>query len=491
MPTIQRTSGTSAAPTVVDRLVDAPNFIRAIRESGYVNLATALAELIDNALQAQASRINITIARENDGFPTIVVEDDGVGMTASELSTCLLFGGSSRFDSRRSFGRFGMGLPAASLSQARHVEVTAWQVGKTAQRVSLDVDAIARREPGSLTPRPGERGHTASGCRVRWQDCDRIEYRRLGWLERLLARELGRMFRRFLAEGLTMRVNGKCITPIDPLLRAADVNGGAGQLAFDPIRYEIATTGGETGFVTVTFAAFPVARWHGLDNAMKRKIGVVGQGGVSILRAGREIANGWYLMGAKRKENYDDWWRCEIEFDPELDEQFGITINKQGVRPTNALREALEPELEAIARVLNARVRQAFEEIKFELSVQGSCRIADAAESDLPAVTLNGKPIGALSYRLGAEQISGDSMFGLSLKRREVDLTLNVDHPAFSALYRPLQEMGEPAAPVRTAFELMLLSFARTIVATGVSQTERHRLIEAWGNTLSRMLEKS
>ncbi len=58
------------------------------------------------------------------------------------------------------------------------------------------------------------------------------------------------------------------------------------------------------------------------------RLGIVGGGGVSVLRAGREIAHGWYLMGSKRKENYDDWWRCEIEFEPVLDEHFGITINK-------------------------------------------------------------------------------------------------------------------------------------------------------------------
>ena len=94
--------------------------------------------------------------------------------------------------------------------------------------------------------------------------------------------------------------------------------------------------------------------------------------------------------GAKRRENYDDWWRCEIEFDPGLDEHFGITINKQGIRPSAALREALEPELESIARLLNARVRQAFEDVKFQAAAEKSCRIAAAADPDLPLITSRG-----------------------------------------------------------------------------------------------------
>lgn len=474
-----------------DLLVPA-NFIRAIRESGYVSLSTALAELIDNSLQASAAIIDITIDRSDpDALPRICVEDDGTGMTEDELAACLRFGGSSRFDSRSSFGRFGMGLPAASLSQARQVEVTAWQAGTVARAVHLDVDSVARGEGESLALHDGARGAAPSGCRVVWTECDRIEYRRLAWLDRSLHRDLGRMFRKFLDRGLTLRINGHTVEPLDPMLLSTKLNGHSANLAFEPIRYEIATAAGDTSFVSVTFAMLPVTRWHHLDNATKRKVGIVGHGGVSILRAGREIASGWYLMGGKRKENYDDWWRCEIEFDPALDEHFGITVNKQGVRPTAALREALEPELESIARVLNARVRQAFEEVKFEATVQGACRIAGAADADLPVIRTSGRTTGALRYHLGADQLSGESMFDLTLKQRHLNVTMNIDHPGFTALYRPLQELGDSGAPVRTALELLLLSFARSVAAVGASEQDYRDLLRVWGATYGRMLQKS
>ena len=154
---------------------------------------------------------------------------------------------------------------------------------------------------------------------------------------------------------------------MDPTLRTTQLDGASAVLAFDELRYELETSSGKTSVVTVLFTMLPVHRWQGLNNVTKRRIGIVGGGGVSILRAGREIASGWHLMGGKRRENYDDWWRCEIEFDPQLDEHFGITINKQGIRPSAVLREALEPELESVARLLNARVRQAFEDVKFQV----------------------------------------------------------------------------------------------------------------------------
>ena len=71
-------------------------------------------------------------------------------------------------------------------------------------------------------------------------------------------------------------------------------------------------------------------------------------------------------MGAKRRENYDDWWRCEIRFDPDLDDAFGITHTKQQIRPKEYLNEALQPIVEDTAKALNSRVRQKHLNLKTE-----------------------------------------------------------------------------------------------------------------------------
>ena len=475
-----------------DDLLVASNFVQAVRESGYLSISNALAELVDNSLQASASTVAITVERFGpDMLPEVVVEDDGVGMSRAVLESCLRFGGSSRFDQRDSFGRFGMGLPAASLSQARRVEVTSWQQHRSEHRVTLDVDAVVGGAGMSLRAHRQGASHSASGCRVRWQQCDRIEYRRLAWLERVLHRDLGRMYRRFIQAGFVLTVNGARVNAVDPMLLETRVEGASASLAFDPLQYELETNHGGVSVVTVRFAMLPVHRWHHLDNATKRRIGIVGQGGVSVLRAGREIASGWYLMGGKRKENYDDWWRCEIEFDPALDESFGITINKQGIRPSAAVREAIEPDLESVARLLNARVRQAFEEVKFEAAAEASCRIATAADPDLPVIASRGRS-GAIRYRLGSGVLPMEAMFQSKLVQRTLDLTLNADHPAFAALYQPLQAIeGEAAAELRTSLELFLLSFARSAVQLERAGHSLDALVQAWSSTYGRMLQKS
>lgn len=475
---------------VSDLLVPA-NFVRAVREAGYLSISTAIAELLDNALQAAASEIVITITRaEANSLPEITVEDDGVGMSKKELETCLRFGGSSRFDARHSFGRFGMGLPAASLSQAKRVEVTSWQGHGDELRVALDVDLVSNGRPPALAATRVGNSRSESGTRVRWMQCDRIEYRRLAWLERALHRDLGRMYRHFISNGSRISINGKPVEPVDPLLLSAKVQGASASLAFDPLCYEVETSGGDTSMVKVRFSMLPVHRWHHLDNVTKRRIGIVGHGGVSILRAGREIANGWHLMGGKRKENYDDWWRCEITFEPPLDEHFGITINKQGIRPSAELREALEPELESIARLLNSRVRQAFEDVKFQSAAEASCHIAAAADRDLPVLPKRHgrRAIGPLSYRISTTQLPPDELFATTLHSNVLDVQLNVDHPAFNALYKPLQTLAEGGAEFRTALELLILSFARSAMTTPDSTD---RLLAEWGTTYGRMLQKA
>src|SRR4051812_3824839 len=120
-------------------------FIQATRDSGYKGTASATAELVDNSLQAGATRVEIRLSDTGDeDFPLqLSVLDNGSGMHPATLRNALRFGYSTRFNQRSGLGRFGMGLPNASLSQARRVEVYSWQKGQRPYAAFLDVDEIA------------------------------------------------------------------------------------------------------------------------------------------------------------------------------------------------------------------------------------------------------------------------------------------------------------------------------------------------------------
>ncbi len=127
-------------------VIDLPRFIQATRDSGYKGTSSAVAELVDNSIQAGASQVVVTITRpvdEPDSPPVIHVADNGSGMTGGVLREALRFGGSTRFGARHGLGRFGMGLPNASLSQSTRVEVVTWTSPRSAFVSYLDVDEIA------------------------------------------------------------------------------------------------------------------------------------------------------------------------------------------------------------------------------------------------------------------------------------------------------------------------------------------------------------
>lgn len=488
LQTPPRTRGPAASR---NDLVVASTFVQAARDMGYLSVSSAIAELIDNAIQASATHVRISISRNDEsGYPKIEVEDDGVGMNEDVLSTCLQFGGSTRFGDRASLGRFGVGLPAASLSQSRRVEVRSWQAIGPVLVVDLDLDTVSAGARPNFTATPDLVGRipaTPAGTRVTWTTCDRIEYKRLTWLERSLRRDLGRIFRKFIGDGLSLMVGTEEVRSIDPLMRDVVVRNTSPSVPLSDLVYEFAHGDqGHTSTVTVAFTELPVDPWSAMDSKEKRALGIVGGAGVSVMRAGREISNGWLFMGDKRRENYDDWWRCEIRFDAELDDLFGITNTKQGIRPSQHLLELLSKDIEPIARLLNSRARQAFEAAKFAAAASSSCRIAEAAEEMLPALERELHVHGPLSYALRSEARSGDAMFAADLDGDVLTVTVDREHAAFAALYAPLQTMdSDEGKRLRGAIELFILSYARAALGSPASSSN---LLSGWSTVYSKMV---
>ena len=173
--------------------------------SGYKGTVSAIAELVDNALEASARQIDIQVRKSagTDDFEVAVL-DDGTGMDAEILTEALRFGGTTRFNSRKGLGRFGMGLPNASLSQARRVDVFTWQRSEPPISSYLDVDQIVSGTLSAI-PRPMRQSlpnfakTKKSGTLVVWTRCDRLDNRRISTMERRLQAGLGRIFRHFLS----------------------------------------------------------------------------------------------------------------------------------------------------------------------------------------------------------------------------------------------------------------------------------------------------
>lgn len=499
----------SASGIPPPRLVHPVNFVIATRDTGYRTTSQAIAEFVDNSIQAGARSVNVDVLDGADNqYPIeLLVTDDGQGMDAHTLALALTFGGSTRFGDRCSLGRYGMGLPNGGLSQARRVEVFTWQ-DAVVLTTYLDVDEIAQTGRPVLPPisrpsRPTFLPRSRHGTAILLRRCDRLDYRRKAYLSRKLHEELGRIYRYFLRDGFTLRVDGRAVRPVDPLFLSPVRDTPPARQFGSTLRYRFPGSGGD-GSVAVTFSELPVEALHALAVNDKRRLGITAQPCVSIVRAEREIDRGWYFMGGKRRENYDDWWRCEVQFDPVLDELFGVTHSKQTISPRDELLQALVPDLEPIGRALNQHIRQRFEGLKVSDSLSAAERQAARADSALPQLAhrrdLTARELlsrmnvhltiptdDRRPYRLVVSDLPTTMAFDVGQLGRTLIVFLNGRHPFYRDLYGPLAtSASQHDQDIARQIALVVLAAARAEASTGrKSREELKRYRQVWTDTLA------
>lgn len=116
--------------------------IEALRSIGYT-IETALADIIDNSITANAGRISVRYLW-NNGKPWIAVCDDGDGMADQELLEAMRLGSRNPNELRAAgdLGRFGLGMKTASISQCRQLLVVSLKGGKM-HGCKWDLDDVA------------------------------------------------------------------------------------------------------------------------------------------------------------------------------------------------------------------------------------------------------------------------------------------------------------------------------------------------------------
>src|SRR5689334_5625664 len=99
---------------VMSKHIDIPpspaSLIEALRDIGY-SIETAIADIIDNSITANALKIQIRFSW-NSGGTWLAIIDDGDGMTDDELQNAMRFGSTNPLKNRaeNDLGRFGLGM---------------------------------------------------------------------------------------------------------------------------------------------------------------------------------------------------------------------------------------------------------------------------------------------------------------------------------------------------------------------------------------------
>lgn len=394
-------------------IVDIKNMGDALRNTGYKNIESAVSEIIDNSVEANAKDIFVILGEKVDPISgrkvvnEIAFLDNGEGMDVDVLEGCLGIGVGTRY-ARRGMGRFGVGLPQASLYACPEVEVYSWQNGvANCHKVYLDINKVKEGEQTELedpSPAnlPGEYQKYInyrtpnknydfgnSGTLVVWKKCDRIQPKTRGPLTDRLEFALGQKFRYFIGQsGCSLKIicaeneeNAVDVYPNDPLFLLPNnyVLGDPAEPGKAFIKQQgenlepyFEPYGDDNGEVLVpvkyrkkdgtigdssVIVRFSIVKAKFYDEtAIKagKNPGDTQFGkhyaskmeGISVVRANREIDFRKFDFYDNLNEPQHRWWGCEILFTPELDEAFGVANNKQYVELKRIEPEDIDTEEE-------------------------------------------------------------------------------------------------------------------------------------------------
>ncbi|PYE30171.1 histidine kinase/DNA gyrase B/HSP90-like ATPase [Rhizobium sp. PP-WC-1G-195] len=556
----------------------AQTLIQSLRDVGYNNTTSALCEHVDNSIQSGASEIRVYFRQSgsrDDSVIDAVVYDNGSGMAPTTLKVAMAFGGSMNFGARQGIARFGMGMKTAALSMSPTLDVYSWQEPSAYYNMTLDVEAIGRErtnliglpDPSLVTELPddladvfrlpmvfpknkseqallvSEKGYVeealgSSGTIVYMQACDRLTYRKVQTLVDHAVKEMGRVYRRYIARGLNLYVNNRLVEASDPTYSLAaarhnryleeGVAKNSRLLLSKEVAIPVRENSSKTVPIIVKMYRLPVEDWYSLPRkTLKNDLQVFNSLTVSILRNDREVFAG-PMPKLTTRHSVTHWYRIQIDFSGELDEAFGVAANKQGVRLKGYVEDTIKLAIREDISTLNGELKRfqaaqlaarnpsqpspsearameadAFQQKSLEAN------LTDEEKADLDA-NLRG-----LASTLRRQDETEDQAFErvsksryiIDLKHDEywpfydvrhkfgrIILTINTAHPFFTDLYEPLRKLetaneteegDETPLPAEddvrgplAALELLLLSLARTQSRIAMNNEDASKILD-------------
>lgn len=378
----------------VQVIPSAKRLITSLRDMGY-DFAQAVADVVDNSIEAGASLVAIDI--EFDGDDSWVrIADNGKGMRPDELREAMRYGAEREYDDA-DLGKFGLGLKTASMSQCQRLSVAsrwnpdradlsayAWDLDHISKTNRWEILPIERNGMGPAIRQP-LKDHT--GTVVLWQKLDRIlgykqpygemARKRLSQMCRDVEVHLGMVFHRFLAgevrrKSFKLMLNGNEILPWDPFCKGEaktkllqsiilpiEHEGIAGQVELHPF---ILPHQDDFSSVEAFQCASGPANWNQ-------------QQGFYIYRAGRMIqSGGWSNLRAP--DEHTKLARIAVNFSPKFDDAFKINVAKMRVQLPSQLRDEVRQAISPVVKI--AREVYDKKSSKTQLSAAGVAGVAGA-----------------------------------------------------------------------------------------------------------------
>lgn len=223
-----------------ENIPQADTLMGSMRSMGY-SFETALADVVDNSISANARIIRILFPTNPMEKLAVGILDDGIGMSDNALYEAMRYGSTSSEAIRdvNDLGRFGLGLKSASLSQCRILTVVScyegivsayrWDFNYIQKKkqwyvLSLNLDECEKLPYFDLLKKQEQ------GTLVIWSDFDTLAksndgqvYDALNEHKEIVANHMSLIFHRFMSRSrnkVTFFVNNQKLKALDPFLES-------------------------------------------------------------------------------------------------------------------------------------------------------------------------------------------------------------------------------------------------------------------------------
>lgn len=327
--------------------------IESLRDIGY-SFNSALADIIDNSITANATQIDI-YARPIDDVFKVAVIDNGNGLAHDDLKQAMRLGSTDPRKERalNDLGRFGLGLKTASFSQCRRLTVASRKLEQTSV-FTWDLDIVVNNNSWTVLERSHETDIAfldqlgPNGTLVLWENLDRLtgskNSNRVNF-DRVVSEAqdyLSLVFHRFLSgehglKKISINVNGRNLEPIDP---------------FNTKHRATQASPAETVCQGVTMQAFTLphrSNYNSGDDYERYGLagGYLKSQGVYLYRAKRLILYGTWF-GIAKKTALTQLCRVKIDIDINQDELWKVDVKKVSAELPEVVRSRLKSLINTI-----------------------------------------------------------------------------------------------------------------------------------------------
>ena len=336
-----------------------PSLLESMRSVGY-SLNTAVADVVDNSIAAQAQQVSIRYFDYGES-PYIAIIDDGTGMDEHEAISAMKLAGTDSSHERRAndLGRFGLGLKTASLSQARslllcsvkngHQTTLRWDLDHVAAVRDWELEVLNEQQTiRALPTKVRDLMPSTHGTCVLWRNLDRLETVAGDSLQDMdqamseLSDYLGHVFHRFTHpypnDGIPkveLTVNGMPVPKRDPFLTES--------MATQPQRLQ------RIPGTEATLCGYTLPYPNKLTDEDKETLGLT-----SGKRQTLSDTQGFYVYRAYRLITWGSWYRLlprkpgtklsrvRVDIPNSMDDEWTLDIKKSRATPPKVIRDAMK-----------------------------------------------------------------------------------------------------------------------------------------------------